>query len=894
MKKLGILFGLKIDEGRKLQDLFLSFAKKLRILSLQEDQCRKISKMLIRKADFNVLGQLDDSTLQWFVFVNSLYYEFDWSSSPTENSKQKYTIFHSAHPAIREDMHSKVFQYNCDICRNPVTTFTMRCLECNFDVCSSCLQSSSVEIPKLIVNDDFVNFFTMSFDDSMRLIHRSGQNDSSDILNYIENVSYFFPIERLKTDVFAMSALSSETLTRIALFCLKKTYFPVNEALMLYVFSKEIGEKTANADLEVSGMQLLDLSTKVLEALPNSELRAMMLLQKPEGSYRNILDLISSFEIKKICNSSRISLCLNLMFDSKMLRPHSSENSLVSTVFAFFPSWKYLAAFNISNFSHHHFFAPTMEVSVRLWSTLICLVLLFVLALNPDENIFGWIVLGLVGGSSVLEEFHEFIGEPKEHFRSFWNIIDFGISMSCIAAASFKFWFLADDSFELVYFLYKFSVVLSGIFVSFRLLSFFRLSNSMGPLVIIFIKMFNDLFRYLFLSLVILVGYAIGMTALLSDYSNDIDPGIYDTVGNSFMTLVYSLLGNYSTDMFAKIESHSIYIIVNIFFITFLIMHVIMLINFLIAMMSTTFTTIYEDSQTEFKFLKAQIIRESYASRLRLPPPFAIISELVEYIILICTIFMKCLSKKHAHKVGSGWYCKNCLEYNVRSSDDSEIFSVRKAAVKIIESSELNTNPHLAYQLSLLFNDREICCRNCYNPYKKGKFRDRIQSFFSRALWGILISPIVILSLIFMICSSAVSYLFNTCNDQSKRKGSDLVSKAPTIAVDFKKDEILEVISDRSEQKEMEEIKLKHEAEILEKRNDSSYEELHLLSSSFGKVIDEILSDWESCKPQYNNERLLSMFLQDFLKELLSDDDRDNDLRAEIKNLIETLKSQKV
>ena len=85
MKKLGILFGLKIDEGRKLQDLYVSFAKKLRILSLQEDQCRKISKMLIRKADFNVLGQLDDSTLQWFVFVNSLYYEFDWASL-TENS----------------------------------------------------------------------------------------------------------------------------------------------------------------------------------------------------------------------------------------------------------------------------------------------------------------------------------------------------------------------------------------------------------------------------------------------------------------------------------------------------------------------------------------------------------------------------------------------------------------------------------------------------------------------------------------------------------------------------------------------------------------------------------------------------------------------------------------
>ncbi len=824
--------------------------------------------------DLSSLGDLDAPILQWLIFTNTIYYKFDWSSTDAE----VFSLFHPNHSHFRFDPDSSsLMTYFCDLCGNFVTNYSIQCSECGYDVCSSCLRLVSIGIPKLFINESNIHFFANSFGKYLKLLNRSSISDRDSVLKYLLNISCFISLDHLKSDIASLAALSAQEITQISSFCLKQSYFPVNEALALHITCSRLGKKMANTDLVLAGSSLLDVSSNIIENMPSRELSAMLLLQKPNQNFRsrNVIDLISSFEIKKICDSSKVSLTLDLMFKSKMLKPHSGEKKGFSKAIQSLFSSTYFSAFDISKFNHHLFFAPMMEASVRLWCTLLCIALIFSLALFPDDDFFAFTVLGFVGGSSLLEEFYEFMNNPGEHFQSFWNIVDFGISASSICALALRISYFSFNGTDVMYFLYKFFIVISGICFSFRLLSFFRLSNTMGPLVIIFVKMFNDLFRFLFLSFVLLVAYAIGMTALLSDYSAEIGTGYFDSFGNSFLTLVYSLLGNYSTDSFSNLESSIVYSIVNALFIAFLITHVIMLINFLIAMMSTTFTVIYEDSHTEFKFLKLEMIRESYTSRLRLPPPFTIISECVDLFISAVSSVWKLLcfaSKKGRRNINTGWYCKHCLAFN-----GLEKFTVREAAVSILQSESLVENPHLAHQISLLFSDDQLACRNCYNPCSKGKFRERVQSNLSRMLWGLSILPVMLIFVIFDFILGTFSMLMKKIKSPSKKR-PDFLSSMPTVVgtstieifssgEDFSSDKETHLLDDADEKKLQSE----------EKRRDSvipAFEEKNL--STFGnfthrlnKTFQEIMDSWDSQKSDFNNQRLLSMFIHSSLPDPL-------------------------
>jgi len=258
---------------------------------------------------------------------------------------------------------------------------------------------------------------------------------------------------------------------------------------------------------------------------------------------------------------------------------------------------------------------------------------------SRNADYVGLLIFIMVIGFLLLE-IREMIGGIKTYLTDFWNYTDiiFFLAIFIVYCLRFRLPGAVDPNgpdtssvyiISLVNFvtarrtLYSFLVMWAFI----RIMLYGRLIKTTGTLIVAMKEMIrNDVFNFLILLVIILIGWSYMLTQLLKSYVPD-----YRNVGVSITTLFKSVLGGveFVTDTGNVVQETVANILLGIFALVALVL----LVNLLIAMMGNTYDQIQEAAVQNWSYSKAQSL--IYFEKSHWIPPFNIFSEAVRLVLWV-------------------------------------------------------------------------------------------------------------------------------------------------------------------------------------------------------------------------------------------------------------------
>ena len=175
----------------------------------------------------------------------------------------------------------------------------------------------------------------------------------------------------------------------------------------------------------------------------------------------------------------------------------------------------------------------------------------------------------------------------SDYFGGLWNILDV---MSCFLLL---FW-LVLIPFPEHFYIAKCSVALSAIPLALLQLQYMSLVKTLGLLVLMIQSMMVDVVTFIVVYLVSIYGFTVSFRALFYTVND------YSSTGTTFVTLFESTLGNFQFDNF----DNTYKTVGVILLVLFLILTNVLLVNLLIAQMSSTYNRIIFKSREEWTFIK--------------------------------------------------------------------------------------------------------------------------------------------------------------------------------------------------------------------------------------------------------------------------------------------------
>ncbi|XP_071508793.1 uncharacterized protein [Diadema antillarum] len=170
-----------------------------------------------------------------------------------------------------------------------------------------------------------------------------------------------------------------------------------------------------------------------------------------------------------------------------------------------------------------------------------------------------------------------------------------------------------------------------------HLLEFLSFHHLFGPWAIIIRDLMKDLVRFMVILLIFLVGFMLHLAAVYQPVyvksTNSTVDGTIQTPADTFSILFFSLFGLVEPETLPATTRHpqfTMYLI-KLVFGTYLVVTLIVLINLLIAMMSDTYQRIQAQSDKEWKYGRAQLIRKMNKTSAT-PSPLNIFTKLYWYL----------------------------------------------------------------------------------------------------------------------------------------------------------------------------------------------------------------------------------------------------------------------
>eukprot|EP00899_Mesostigma_viride_P010355 jgi/Mesvir1/19320/Mv10384-RA.3 len=172
-----------------------------------------------------------------------------------------------------------------------------------------------------------------------------------------------------------------------------------------------------------------------------------------------------------------------------------------------------------------------------------------------------------------------------------------------------------------------------AMFALFLIYFIIQASYYLGPLELMIRKMLADMVRFFFILVVFIVAFALGITKIFQR-----DDSSASEVDHSFMgnveQLYWALFGLIELGDFAgqdkSTENHA-----RVLLALYCLMAVIVLINLLIAMLASTYEFIHSNSDVEWKYTKALLLRQ-----MRSMSPWPVPLNLIHYLLQIPTIIV--------------------------------------------------------------------------------------------------------------------------------------------------------------------------------------------------------------------------------------------------------------
>ncbi|XP_035675499.1 short transient receptor potential channel 4-like [Branchiostoma floridae] len=210
-----------------------------------------------------------------------------------------------------------------------------------------------------------------------------------------------------------------------------------------------------------------------------------------------------------------------------------------------------------------------------------------------------------------------------------------------------------------------------------RYMSMLMFSETIGPLLLSMYKMVVDIFRFIIVFLIIIVGFATALQRLYSSPRPDSDClkefyqarreqhqanntnvnftaedfcyyGDFAHLHKSIFYLCWTLYGKFEfTDLDVTAPNAVQFPVVSIWlsrilFITYITTSIIIMLNILIAMMSDSFSSVSSDAEVEWRFARSREMLKYIPKGRTLPPPFNLIPSpksgwyFLKWLVLIC------------------------------------------------------------------------------------------------------------------------------------------------------------------------------------------------------------------------------------------------------------------
>jgi len=488
--------------------------------------------------------------------------------------------------------------------------------------------------------------------------------------------------------------------------------YPLNTALNLSNFFKQVGDQFVNPEFYSGRDRLTEVAINLVESIPSDTAALLYIMQKPGDLEKNLSAKYVALKTanEKFFSSPRIARVIDKLYDDVFVFRQGSMDELITGTnidssliqrLSYMAVWgcllRLLSAFQPQKMSllYNVYNLPRLRFNFRafgyfLFLTFFC-VFLFRMSGNLDSGSnFSLleIVLYLMALSFLTEEIKQmYISERlSDYFASGWNLIDLviglGFGLLWIIRVLGR-WIWRDNSALDVAVLALLAV--TGVAVPIRVLSVLRLSLSFGPFLKIIGKMTQDIIKFVFLAGLIWLGFSIGFTFLL--HSNDGNRDLlllqnsetmvtgFDQFSSVSLTLFSSFLGTFEMGAFDAIGNDSLRAYSRVFFGTYLTISLIVLFNLLIAMMTTTYEKVRNAVIREHLLDKASLIYELYQDDGALPPPFTFVVMLMtitNWIVKKVLSFgcfgakrvLSTIRNRRFQKIQTHWFCQTCFHRN--------------------------------------------------------------------------------------------------------------------------------------------------------------------------------------------------------------------------------------
>lgn len=256
-----------------------------------------------------------------------------------------------------------------------------------------------------------------------------------------------------------------------------------------------------------------------------------------------------------------------------------------------------------------------------------------------DRNfLISEIILWIWVVSLLVEELMQFWRDAGSHFEHLSNQMDFLLILLHIVYMILRWVSYTRYDQATIFSGSVNTLIVACVFSWGRLLNVFAINHSLGPLFFVIIRLFKDIFLWIFVFMIFAVSFQLGFINITMQAGAD-PTSPYPN--GSFPVSFFTIIGDftYIDDVMAEaplgIALLAIYALIA----------QVMLVNLLIAMMGDTYSKVSENSMEEWKFYRLELVMENQVASFHPPPtnlfvlPFELIMNYREITALTKGIF---------------------------------------------------------------------------------------------------------------------------------------------------------------------------------------------------------------------------------------------------------------
>lgn len=394
-------------------------------------------------------------------------------------------------------------------------------------------------------------------------------------------------------------------------------------------------EKERARDLLAASSFCENMCTELV-AIAANEHGAAKLLKSVDQRGTQFLDILIETEQKEVIAHPSVQSYLSEIWKGNLM--HLSQWKFIGIFIAFLiPPVFMICSLPLKHKFHRY---PVIKFTAHLTSHIYLIVLFYITAVDPLHPIYEeqdliprwpqWLLLIWLSGQLVSE-----LTNPADRSGlGIFKILIIGSSALGVSTHLIAFAFQGDRRLDVLYIRNQFLAVAS-LFCFVVLLDFLTFHHLFGPWSIIIRNLMVDLLRFLVILAIFMVGFTFHLRSTYTYVYKEpqaTENFIKKTFLDTFEILFFALFGLIDPENMprAAIAPNWSHTLIKVAFGIYMVITLIVLINLLIAMMSDTYQRIQAQSDVEWKFGRAKLIRNMNKTSST-PSPLIIFTKLIFY-----------------------------------------------------------------------------------------------------------------------------------------------------------------------------------------------------------------------------------------------------------------------